>query len=318
MTEPAVFRRRAVAVSALALAVWLPGCGGDTTGPGAGVDGSADEDAGDRHNHSSDGGSFAEAPTFHADAFPELALWLDADDDDTLTLTAGGRVAVWNDKSNRENHAYQGTERLMPAFAPNARAGRAAVQFDGSYLTTSDLIQLRATLAGYTVFAVAKNTVADGVEGTAGRGGILLGSFGRTEPNVGIELHHDRRLRHWWDRRDGHDQPADGNRGDAIVAEPRPARGAYAMLLFTLDAEAGLAGGGVDGVLGDEQPDDGPTYEVRTPLRVGADYREGPLSVAWEGAIAEILVFERLLSADELAELQAYLSRKWNIPVDGA
>ena len=308
MTEPRRVRQLVAAVGAVTLAAFVHGCGDDATS-GPRVDGSAAEES-DASPHDAGGGS--DAPSFRADDYLELALWLDAADDDTITEVQHGRVAVWNDKSGRGNHAYQGSDRLMPTRVANARAERATLRFDGAYLTTSDPIQLRANSAGYTVFAVAMNTVADGVEDSAERGGIILGSFGRSEPNVGIELHHDRRLRHWWDRRDGPDQPADGNRGDAILAEPRPDEGAYAILLFTLDAERGLAGGGVDGAFA-EEPDTGPPYEVRTPLRIGADYREQPLSVAFRGELAEIMVFERLLSADDIATVHAYLSHKWEI-----
>jgi hypothetical protein len=304
-----------VAPGALALLVVFLGCGGGQSA--ADLDGAPGDDGAAHDADPGDGTTPDAGSSFPPGDLAGLALWLDADDDETITLAPEGRVGVWNDKSGRGNHAYQGSDRLMPVRLEGRQAGRATLGFDGSYLTTSELIQLRAARAGYTVIAVAANTVADGVEGDEGRGGILIGNFGLPEPNVGIELHRDRELRHWWDRRDGLGQPADGNRGDAFLGEPRPAQGSHAILLFYLDADRGVVGGGIDGVRAAEQPDDGFAYEVRRPLRIGADYRETNLPVAWKGELAEILVFERMLAQDELDALHAYLAAKWNIPLSG-
>ena len=46
----------------------------------------------------------------------DLALWLDADDADTITLN-GSTVSQWDDKSGNDNHAAQSTASFQPALS---------------------------------------------------------------------------------------------------------------------------------------------------------------------------------------------------------
>ena len=268
------------------------------------------ENAGGRSEPSSE---LRVVTAFDPSAFPGTRLWLDADDASSFTLVADDRVSAWWDKSGRDNHAYQGLDSLMPQRVEGARAGRATVRFDDAYVTTSDVVQLREKDAGYTVFGVVMNTTEDGISGNEGRGGILLGNFGDNTPNVGIELHEDRVLRQWWDVRDQPGLPSAGNTGDVRFPDPRPEQSAFAILLFYRDGAAAKLGAAVDGELATELDDEGPLLSVTSPFRIGADYRPSPLAVSWNGDIAELLVFDRLLDADERLRLHEYLADKWSI-----
>lgn len=254
-------------------------------------------------------------PPFHPTDLDGLALLFDADSEASLEMTSQGLVYQWRDLSGGDNHAYQAIDRHMPVYRAGSQAGRTALEFDGSYLTTSEVLQLRSTGQGYTVFAVASNTVADDADGTEGRGGILLGNYRRPHSNFSVELHHARKLRHWWDRREEFGDPADENRGDAIFDTPRPDQDTFAILTFFLDASEHTVGAAVDGEFAESLPDDGFVYEVQRPLRIGADYREQNLPTAWNGSIGEILVYHRLLSESEMEEVHQYLSLKWEIPL---
>ena len=258
----------------------------------------------------------AEDPTpFHPTDLEGLSLFFDADHDESLMISSEGLVHLWQDLSGGHNHAYQAIDRLMPVYRAEGQAGRTVLDFDGSYLTTSEVLQLRATDQGYTIFAVASNTVEDDAGGSEGRGGILLGNYRRPHSNFSVELHHDRKLRHWWDRRQDFDDPADGNHGDAIFDAPRPAQDTFAILTFFLDPSEHTVGAAVDGEFADSLPDDGFVYEVQRPLRIGADYREQNLPTAWKGSMGEILVYQRLLNDSEMEEIHQYLSQKWEIPL---
>jgi hypothetical protein len=252
---------------------------------------------------------------FNPDAFSNTQIWLDADDPSTFTLVADDRVSAWRDKSGLDNHAYQGIDGIMPTRASNARNGRAVVRFDDAYVTTSEVVQLRETDAGYTVFAVVKNTTADGLTGNEGRGGILLGNFGDNTPNASVELHEDRQPRHWWDIRDESGLPSAGNTGEARFASPTPAVDEYAILHFYRNGSTHKFGVAVDGALATEIDDEGPNLTVSEPFRIGADYRADPLAVSWNGDIAELLLFDRLLTPEERTRLQDYLSYKWDIAI---
>jgi hypothetical protein len=252
---------------------------------------------------------------FSPSAFTNTQFWFDADDASTFTLVED-RVASWRDKSGNENNAFQAIDSLRPTRVNQAHGDRATVRFDDAYLTTTDIVQLRERDDGYTIIAVVMNTKADGITGTDGRGGVLLGNFGSSQPNVAVELHEDRELRQWWDTRDEPGLPAADHTGDARFPSPRPAANTYAIVLFYRDAAARKFGGGVDGVLAAELEDEGPNLTVAMPFRIGGDYRASPLPVSWNGDIAEMLVFDRLLSSDERDRLHDYMSFKWSVALD--
>ena len=56
------------------------------------------------------------------------ALWLDADDADTITLN-GSNVAQWDDKSGNGNHVSNGAASTQPAYLPTGWNGKPTVFF---------------------------------------------------------------------------------------------------------------------------------------------------------------------------------------------
>ncbi|MFM7536111.1 MAG: LamG-like jellyroll fold domain-containing protein [Acidimicrobiales bacterium] len=65
-----------------------------------------------------------------ADLATPPALWLDAADPNTLTLS-GNAVTQWRDKSGRGRHASQDAAAARPTFVGGVQNGRGAVVFDG-------------------------------------------------------------------------------------------------------------------------------------------------------------------------------------------
>jgi hypothetical protein len=61
-----------------------------------------------------------------------LVLWLDADDQASLTTDAGGRISLWADKSDRRSNARQAEANRRPRHVPGALGGRPVVRFDGT------------------------------------------------------------------------------------------------------------------------------------------------------------------------------------------
>ena len=60
-----------------------------------------------------------------------LALWLDATDESTITHDSGS-VSQWNDKSGNGNHAVQGTSSKQPTLTSNAINGLPIIKGDNS------------------------------------------------------------------------------------------------------------------------------------------------------------------------------------------
>ncbi|MFM6669887.1 MAG: hypothetical protein ACKPJO_07110 [Dolichospermum sp.] len=58
------------------------------------------------------------------------ALWLDADDANTITLN-GSTVSQWNDKSGNGRNATQATASNQPTYTTNGLNGKPVLTFDG-------------------------------------------------------------------------------------------------------------------------------------------------------------------------------------------
>lgn len=66
-----------------------------------------------------------------------LVIWLDADDQSTISLNAGN-VLQWDDKSLNNNHASQANASLQPEYITDFVNGRAAIQYaSGDRLLTN-------------------------------------------------------------------------------------------------------------------------------------------------------------------------------------
>lgn len=77
-------------------------------------------------------------------------LWLDADDNTTITLN-GNNVSQWNDKSSSANHATQVNTIYQPLYVTNGFNRRNSVDFNSDYM---DLTTNITDIAVRTVFAV--------------------------------------------------------------------------------------------------------------------------------------------------------------------
>ena len=123
------------------------------------------------------------------------ALWLDAADASTITLTSGA-VSQWNDKSGNARHATQSTTSSRPSYSSTGFNSLPGVAFDG----VDDNMLHGCTQTGqYTLIAVYKvNSAQTGFRGVFNvgpannSGGTMLmartssafvGSFGGVELN---------------------------------------------------------------------------------------------------------------------------------------
>jgi len=60
-----------------------------------------------------------------------LLLWLDASDRASLTIDADGRVSAWANKAAKVGRALRSVEKARPAYVEKALADRPALRFDG-------------------------------------------------------------------------------------------------------------------------------------------------------------------------------------------
>ncbi len=102
-----------------------------------------------------------------------LSLWFDADDPRTLFSNTSGTtrattdataLALWSDKSGNGRNAYQATGASQPLLKTNILNNKNIVRFDGSndILATAAAQVANTTDGSFTAFAVAQRTTASG------------------------------------------------------------------------------------------------------------------------------------------------------------
>jgi hypothetical protein len=82
------------------------------------------------------GGAPAPAAWTPAELGASLALWLDAEDTDSITLN-GSTVSQWDDKSGNNYHVAQATAANQPAYGSRTLNGKNVVDFSGGKILFS-------------------------------------------------------------------------------------------------------------------------------------------------------------------------------------
>ena len=95
-----------------------------------------------------------ETPSFEPTDITDLKLWLDGDDLYSITKDGSNLVSQWNDKSGNENHATQGSSSNQLTFVQNELNGKSVLSWDGA-----DYMLLPSNLYSFpngdsTIFAV--------------------------------------------------------------------------------------------------------------------------------------------------------------------
>ncbi len=231
---------------------------------------------------------------------PDLALWLDGSDPTTLLASSGctgppadAAVGCWVDKSDRTNNAAQDALAYRPKIASSS--GRRQLSFPpGSSLAIARPADLPVGTTPSTVFVTAR----------VGR--PVVGP-----PRVALS----------W----GSDTDPGAARTFAKVERTRGA-----------SVGGGIEGGAKPGRWDDEVPtvvvgqhtatqvsarlngSAATTVDIAVDTGVNSAYvgrGPGPDGLFWQGSVAEIIVFDRILDAAELTAVDNYLFRKWGVGI---
>lgn len=216
----------------------------------------------------------------------DLALWLDASDESTIT-ESGGSVSQWDDKSGNDYHVTQGTGANQPTTGTRTVNGLNALDFDGtsSYFDAdSGIYSIPSGNNTYFVVLDLDNPATgqrllNGTVGAGTRWGAVIDPSGNrlrcvnntsfTSTDVSVTFSTGVQLASF--RREG--STVDGFHNDATSTDSTG-------VSVTLD----------DASIGRFNP-------------AGSDYLTG--------AICEILVFSRALTVSELNQIRSYLADKW-------
>lgn len=235
-------------------------------------------------------------------------LWLDASDSSTLfdatsggnLVAAGGTVARWEDKSGNARHVTQATLSSRPIKVEGVQGGKSVVRFDG----VNDLLSTAAnspSVTGVTIYFVSKHNSFGGSNfarllemGSNGyiymvnlsnafsqqsyRGlyiaGSLLKDSASFSATTGVWRVH-----------------GISNANNSLVSQ-------------TVHRVNGVVSSGVitgDGTL---------TIPTNVAMHIG---NRSALDRAFDGDIAEILVFPTVLTNEQNIAVERYLAQKWNI-----
>ena len=239
-------------------------------------------------------------------------LWLKADDgpqtEGGQPAVHGARIARWLDRSGGSRNASQPNSNQQPTLVDSAIDGLPAVRFDGAddWLTNTTE-NLAASGQPRTVLAVGRAA-------KEGRGGAMI-CFRRTTAGGGtvFAAQHINLTGVYYVYSDGVNGagnstlPIDRFRG---LHEPFVttfvSRGAGQKLLVTVNGKDQPVS--QPGAVG---PDAG-----ATGFTIGSREDIPPGDQCWSGDLAEVLVYDRELSADELKEAGAYLATKYALTSD--
>ena len=243
------------------------------------------------------------------DRLPDLQLWLKSDAG--VTFDSEG-VSLWEDQSGQGHHAEQGSAALRPGFVAHGLGTRPVVRFDG----VDDRLAIQGMsysgpLAGATVCAVVRSEQAaeqivasfDGAQywelALSDGGDPALARWATTDnTNTGHELPASRSLV----------DPRTDSRWHLVCA--RFDAGAAPDKLLLVDgevvAEAAAAHGG--NPLGA-----GETRFGFVGAGSEADVFNGPVAAAGflAGELAELVIYDRALLAEERDRLERYFARRY-------
>jgi len=232
-----------------------------------------------------------------------LQLHLDATQKDSLTLR-GDVVTEWRDVSGNGNKFFP--EEGYPNYVPDAANGLGAINLDGhSFFATfsSGALNLSNAVEGITAFAVAKN---DAIELQCllriGRG--YGGSASGLRFMLGRSSYQHRVVARRVDSSDF--QTLNSGRGTVTP-------GIWTIDSAWVDFENREAALYINDLLTNSSQnflDGGKTSATNSLMfRIGNDH----INQYWFGEIAEILIYNRVLSEEEIRQIHRYLSEKYGI-----
>ena len=224
-------------------------------------------------------------------------LHLDASDRSTLTLAAG-RISAWRSKAPGSAVLTAEAAAARPEYLPASGGNPASVRFDGHGNALRALgFGRKAKTWTLAVLASAASDV---------RGGGLVSACNRKghdyDPGFTVDLFHSR------GRLDEISVEGAGRMAGQLnqMKGGHPAGGLHVIVVERAPDQIRLR---VDGAPQTPRPAS-PAVTIMDELRVGARYFAGAEREYLSGRIAGVLLYDRLLSSDEISRIEA----RWAVP----
>jgi hypothetical protein len=222
-----------------------------------------------------------------------LVLWLRGDNG--ITLGSGTKITNWADSSGSGNTASQSTSSKEPTIVTGAINGLSAVAFNG----TSDFLNIPSGMSnfssGASIFAVVDPTSV-----TAGARILDFGN-GTTSDNIYLDLPSSTGASLY---------TYAGSSGTSVTSSSAITTGQY-QLLEAIDNGSGTATIYTNGIYGAQNTSMNTMNNLtRADCFIGQASGTGSF---FKGNIAELIVFNRGVTATEQATIEGYLSSKYQL-----
>ena len=225
-----------------------------------------------------------EAKVFFPSRIPSLALWLDAADAGTITQT-GGFVSQWDDKSIEQTPATQSIEVRKPSYD----AANDELDFNDSYLNVPNYDD--AAIVSSNALTVAIKVKLPSAGPTVPR--VIMGKGSFETLNFYIDVFSDN-LRY--------------KVGDSILIthDISSEFGTYISIVLR------AGGGNLLLIINGQEIETSSAYntisDVADGLLIGARLNSGtPGNFYTDGAMSDIILYDRALSDEEIEQLKDYL-----------
>ena len=234
-------------------------------------------------------------------------LWLDASDTSTISLS-GSAVTQWNDKSGNGYNFAQGTSANRPSSGTRTQNGLNVIDFDG----TNDFLTTTASKSAFnflnnttaTLFLAMKNDTTTGVQ-------FIICNNGGSNGQIGIYYYTSSTN---YISREGngsgtptYDITVAGNNTNVkyLTYKSDPANATAAnRIKFAVD------NGAFSGA--NTQTQAANASDSTRNLSIG-DAESPDSGIPMDGFFGEILIYNTILSNDDITDVQTYLSGKWGI-----
>ncbi|MBW2732463.1 MAG: hypothetical protein JRH20_08705 [Deltaproteobacteria bacterium] len=242
--------------------------------------------------------------SFNLSDHPALGVWLSADT--LMPLGDGGSIATWSDRSAQKNDVVQGMASQRPTLRHAALNGLPVVDFHGAQYLKHPSYLPALGAAPRSVIAVVTDIAPRGSRQPVcawGGSNSFRNAFGLSVGSADGRHRMDSTF------------VVDVHSYDKAAASTTPMQQARPYLVVAhYDGEA--IDQQVNGVWSGRKVEAINTAS-NVPLEVGAWHVSAPY-VFYQGSIAELMVFEDASTGYPFEETLCYLSRKYNIPIEGS
>ena len=237
---------------------------------------------------------------------PGCALWLDGADVGSMVLS-GSSVTQWGDKSGNGYNFSQISGLGAGDLISNAINGNPAVSFTASdQVLSSSTFPLNASSSGYSIFTVTRQ---NDVHYSANGYNYILSSYGAG--NAGNGLFYGTSPTNFLLTANGTAGPTFGF-NDLNVNTPNTLMNSVQLTSIAVNGSVltpylnGIAMGTKTG-----------TCVAVTGISVGNAYAPGGgfTYQAWGGVVAEVLIYNAILTQQQRQKIEQYLAWKWGINI---